>query len=107
MKIYALKTCDTCRSAQKALIAAGHTFEVIDVRADGIGTDDLAAILGAFGDEALNTRSKTWRDLDEAARALPPAELITAHPTVMKRPVIEHEGQWYLGWKEPQKAALL
>ncbi|WP_418152447.1 arsenate reductase family protein [Litorimonas sp. RW-G-Af-16] len=31
MKVYHLKTCDTCRKAIKALQAAGHDPELIDV----------------------------------------------------------------------------
>lgn len=107
MRFFGLKTCDTCRKAQKALSAAGHQFEVIDVRADGLSDADRAAILEQFGAAALNTRSTTWRGLSEAERAGNPADLLAAHPTLMKRPVIERDGQWHQGWSKDVQAALL
>ncbi len=107
MRFFGLKSCDTCRKALKALAAAGLTPQVIDVRADGIAPADQAAILQAFGTAALNTRSTTWRTLSEAERALPAAELLAAHPTLMKRPVVDAGGQWYQGWSgETQKALM-
>ena len=36
--IYALKSCDSCKKAIKALTAAGHQLEIIDVCADGVRT---------------------------------------------------------------------
>ena len=70
MKFYGLKTCDTCKKAQKALSAAGVSFDVIDVRADGVAEAELQRWLDKVGDEVLvNRRSTTWRGMDEGARA--------------------------------------
>jgi len=107
MRVFALKSCDTCRKALKAMREAGLEPEVIDVRADGVAEADRAAILAAFGDAALNKASTTWRGLDDAEKAQPAAALLTAHPTLMKRPVIEKDGQWYLGWKADVQAAVI
>ena len=104
MRFFGLKTCDTCRKALKAL--AGQEVQVIDVRADGVSDTDRAAIVAAFGTAAINTRSTTWRGLDDAARTLEPEALLAAHPTLMKRPVIEHNGTWYQGWTPATRAAL-
>ncbi|MBO6855073.1 MAG: arsenate reductase [Marivivens sp.] len=107
MRVFALKTCDTCRKALKAMREAGLEPEVIDVRADGVPDADRAAILDAFGEAALNKASATWRGLVEAEKAQPAATLLAAHPTLMKRPVIEKDGQWYLGWKADVQAAVI
>lgn len=107
MHFYGLKTCDTCRKAEKALRAAGYEPKVVDVRADGVPGADLAAFLNRFGEALVNRRSTTWRNLPEDQRALDPAVLLTTHPTLMKRPVIEHDGQLYLGWGKDVQAALL
>jgi len=88
MRFYGLKSCDTCRRALKELRAAGLEPEVVDVRADGLSDADRGAILSVLGAAVLNTRSTTWRGLDEAERAHDPAELLADHPTLMKRPVI-------------------
>ena len=69
LTVYHLKTCDTCRKAIKALGAAGHNLELIDVRADGVPGQALARIEQAVGWKALlNTRSTTWRGLSEAQK---------------------------------------
>jgi arsenate reductase-like glutaredoxin family protein len=106
MRFFGLKTCDTCRKALVALRAAGRDPLGIDVRADGIGAADLQAIVAAFGPGAVNRASATWRGLSEEERALPPDALIARHPTVMKRPVINDDGRWHLGWDAGVRAAI-
>jgi arsenate reductase-like glutaredoxin family protein len=98
MRIFALKSCDTCRKAILALKAAGHEPQVIDIRADGIDPADLARIITTFGDKAVNRASTTWQGLGDEERALPVHELLARHPTLMKRPVIDADGQWTIGW---------
>ena len=112
MIFYGLKTCDTCRKAQKELRAAGLDFDVIDVRADGVSADKLRTWASAEDwKKFLNTRSTTWRNLPEGdkdsvdeAKAI---TLMTAHPTLIKRPVIEVGSHIYVGWNAETKAALL
>jgi len=104
MRVFSLKTCDTCRKALKAL--ADQSPTVIDVRADGIDAQDQAAMIEAFGEKVLNTRSTTWRNLSDEERAQDPAILLAQHPTLMKRPVIEIDGAWYQGWTPATKAAV-
>jgi arsenate reductase-like glutaredoxin family protein len=104
MRFFGLKTCDTCRKALRSL--ADEKVDVIDVRADGVSDADRAAILDAFGAGALNTRSTTWRGLSQDEKAQDPAVLLAAHPTLMKRPVIEKNGAWYQGWTPATRAAI-
>ncbi len=111
MIFYGLKTCDTCRKAQKALRDAGKEFEVIDVRADGVSADKLREWVGKTDwKKLLNTRSTTWRNLDagdkdavDAARAI---ALMVANPTLIKRPVIELNGDVLVGWTADVQKAL-
>lgn len=107
MIVYGIKACDTCRKAVKALAAAGHPAELVDIRATPLGDADRARFLAAFGDDLINRRSTTWRGLPEAERAAPAAVLLAAHPTLMKRPVIDTGGALYLGWDASVKGALL
>ena len=104
MRFFGLKTCDTCRKALKALAEAGITPEVIDVRADGVDASDRAAMVAAFGDKVINRASTTWRGLSEAEREAAAADLIAAHPTLIKRPVIEVDGTWHQGWSKTVQA---
>ncbi|MEL7212904.1 MAG: ArsC/Spx/MgsR family protein [Pseudomonadota bacterium] len=106
MRVYGLKTCDTCRKTLKLLNEAGHSVTVIDVRADGVPRADLERFYEAFGDALVNTRSTTWRGLSEAERAEDPIALLEAHPTLMKRPVIEAD-TLYLGWGKDVQVKLI
>lgn len=107
MIVYSLKSCDTCRKALRELRAAGHDPQVIDVRADGVPPADLARFMAAFGDDLVNRRSTTWRGLSEDERGAEPLELLARHPTLMKRPVTDVDGQLFLGWGADVCAALL
>ncbi|SFA79908.1 arsenate reductase [Poseidonocella pacifica] len=102
MIIYGLKTCDTCRKARRALPSAAFA----DVRDDGVPSAVLQRAIARFGDALINRRSTTWRELSEAERALPVEALISAHPTVMKRPLIDDGEGLHLGWDPQTKAAL-
>ena len=102
MKLYGLKNCDTCRKALKALPDA----LLIDVRSDGVPVQLLQVAYAQFDAALLNTRSTTWRGLNETERARPALELLVDHPALMKRPLIESDGALYLGWTKEVQAAL-
>ena len=102
MRLYGLKTCDTCRKALKVL----ENAEFVDVRAEGVPQDVLERAYAEFGGALVNTRSTTWRGLSEAERQKEPISLLQAHPTLMKRPLIEADGKLYLGWGKDVQAAL-
>jgi arsenate reductase len=104
MRVYGIKSCDTVRKAMRALSAAGHAPELVDIRAEGIEPADMQRFCAAFGEALVNKRSTTWRGLSEAERAQDPIALISAHPTLMKRPVIEADGRLTLGWDKSVQA---
>ena len=102
MQLFGIKTCDTCRKAAKALDVVMR-----DIRAEPLEASEISRFLAEFGSDLVNKRSTTWRNLDEADRTRTPQELLADHPTLMKRPVIEKDGQLYLGWGAAVQAALL
>lgn len=106
MKLYGLKACDTCRAAMKALQGTGRDVEFVDVRQTPLSPEQLALFLEAFGEALVNRRSTTWRGLSEEERAASPVALLAAHPTLMKRPVIEAKGRLFLGWNDDTRVAL-
>ena len=112
MKIYALSNCDTCRKAVKALRGAHDGVEVVDIRKDGLDTEDIARIVDAVSWEAaLNRRSTTWRALDEPDKerldAVKAVNLIATHPTLMKRPVVTDGERYTVGWKDEAQGVWL
>jgi len=105
VRIYGLKSCDTCRKALKALTEAGRSPDFVDLRATPVEEERLVRWLDLFGAEALiNRRSTTWRGLGEAERKGPPLDLMRAHPTLIKRPVIEDGETVTLGWDAQARA---
>ena len=107
MILYGIPTCDTCNKALKALEAAGRTVAFRDVRAQPLSEAERLRFVAEFGDEIVNRASTTWRGLGDFAKAMEPEDQIAAHPTLMKRPVIEAGGRLYLGWGDEVQAALL
>ena len=102
MQIYGLKSCDTCRKA----LAAHPQAVLVDLRRDGLPQAVLAQAIAGFGAALVNRRSTTWRGLDAAAQALPTEDLIRAHPSVMKRPlIVAADGSLRLGWGKAQLEA--
>ncbi len=94
IRLYGLASCDSCRKARKTLEANGQSFEFHDLRADGLKRPTLERWAAALGWEALlNRRSTTWRMLSDTDKADLNAEkalnLLLAHPTLVKRPVVE------------------
>jgi arsenate reductase len=109
-RVYGLKNCDTCKKAVKALQANSIVHEFIDIRAEADLADRVPVWLKAVGAKALiNTRSTTWRGLDEDQRARvesDPAALLVENPTLIKRPVIEQGERIMVGWTADVQKAL-
>lgn len=115
MKFYGLKNCDTCRKALKDIAASGREVEVIDVREAGLSQSTIKGWIDEVGVETLvNRRSTTWRGLsaEEKETAMGDrggkagaASVLAANPTLIKRPVIEHDGTITVGWTAAQQKA--
>ena len=111
MKLYGLKNCDSCKKALKALQSveqsSGQAVEFIDLRATPVVAEQLQKWLDEHGDAVLvNRKSTTWRGLDDHARQQPVLALLAAHPTLIKRPVIETGDNSFIGWTADVRAAL-
>jgi arsenate reductase-like glutaredoxin family protein len=106
MVIYGISTCDTCKAAQRTLVRAGHQVSFRDVRAAPLTEAEIARFVGEFGDRLVNRQSATWRSFSDFLKASDTEAQIAAQPTVMKRPLIEHEGRLWLGWDKDIEAAL-
>lgn len=107
MILYGIPTCDTCKKAMKALQAAGRDVAFRDIRAQPLSAAEIDTIITEFGDRAINKQSTTYRGFNEFLKASEPEAQIAAQPAVMKRPVIEADGKFYLGWDDAVQTALL
>jgi arsenate reductase (glutaredoxin) len=107
MILYGISTCDTCKKALKALQAAERDVTFRDIRAQPLSEAEIDTIVTEFGDRAINKQSTTYRGFSDFLKASEPEAQIAAQPAVMKRPVIEADGKFYLGWDDAVQAALL
>ncbi|WP_395004320.1 arsenate reductase family protein [Cypionkella sp.] len=107
MILYGIPTCDTCKKAIKALQTAGHEVTFRDVRANPLSEAAIDKIVQEFGDLAVNKQSTTYRAFNDFLKVSDPEAQIAAQPAVMKRPVIEADGRWFLGWDDKVQTALL
>ena len=95
MLIYGLKNCDKCRAARKVLL--NSVF--VDLRENPFPKMEICRLVENYGDDIVNKKSTTWRSLTEADRQLTTTDLLEAHPTLFKRPIIkDSEGHYTFGW---------
>ncbi|MFN3972428.1 MAG: arsenate reductase family protein [Gemmobacter sp.] len=106
MILYGISTCDTCKRAIKTLTAAGKEVTFRDIRAAPLSEAEIDRLVGEFGDRLINRQSTTYRAFSDFLKASDPEAQIAAQPTVMKRPVIETDGRFWLGWDAATEAAL-
>ena len=107
MILYGLNTCDTCKKAQKALTLAGHSVTFRDIRTEPLTPAEIGEFIGAFGDRIINRASTTWRGLSDWMKVSEADAQLAAHPALMKRPVIRHQGSLTLGWEADVQTRLL
>jgi arsenate reductase len=95
LTFHGIASCDSCRKARKWLDAHGVVYRVHDLREDGLDIQTLERWSDRVDwQELLNTKSLTWRRLPEVDRANVTRDrafaLMLDHPTLVKRPVLEH-----------------
>jgi arsenate reductase len=111
--VYGIPACGTVRKAQAWLAARGVAFEAVDMRATPPDRGRVARWVGAFGRAALvNTSGGSYRALKaERGPALDGwtvdawIDAFTADPMLIKRPVVEVDGEpAIVGWNQTDDA---
>ncbi len=96
--LYGISNCDTVKKARAWFAGRGATVKFHDFKREGVPAESLAAWIAALGHEALlNRKGTTWRELSAAEQAgvidaASAARLLIAHPSLIKRPVVEWPG---------------
>lgn len=102
-KLYGIKNCDTVKKARVWLEQHNVAYQFHDYKVDGISLE----LLNRFGENSgwevlLNKRSTTWRELSDAQKtdlnADSALQLLLAHPTLIKRPVLESGNTFIIGF---------
>lgn len=104
VELYGIPNCDTVKKARAWLDANGIAYAFHDYKKEGADPARLAKWAEAVGWEPLlNRAGTTFRKLDEAERAdidtAKALALMAAHPSLIKRPVVEYRGGLLVGFK--------
>ena len=100
---YGIPNCDTVKKARAWLDARGIGYTFHDYKKEGADPGKLREWVAAKGWETvLNRRGTTFRQLAEADKAGLDADkavaLMQAHPSAIKRPVVEYPGGLLVGF---------
>ena len=110
--IYGIKNCDTMKKARAWLDQRGIAYAFHDYKAAGIEANRLEVWTQRLGWQALLNRAGTTfrklpetdrQDLDEAKAVA----LMLAHPSLIKRPVLEVAEHLLVGFKPADYEAAL
>ena len=105
--VFGIKNCDTVKKAQRWLDSHEISDEFCDLRDQRPTPDMIRNWIDHIGlDTLVNRRSTTYRQLPaEQQQSTDKDAWVTAieqQPTLIKRPLLAHGGQFYCGFKEEQ-----
>ncbi|MXV50935.1 ArsC family reductase [Pedobacter sp. HMF7647] len=113
MIVYGIKNCNTVKKALDWLSANNIQYEFHDFKKSGAPEEKLKEWIDKVGWEPLvNKRGTTWKQLDPAVQQTVNNEqaaikLMQEKTSVIKRPVIERDGNIILGFDEEQYKSVL
>ena len=107
IQLYGIPNCDTVRKARKWLDAEGIDYAFHDYKKDGVDPEMLERVADRVSWEVLlNRRGTTFRKLDEADKADMTRDkalaLMQAHPSLIKRPVVEKGERVLVGFTQTE-----
>ena len=102
--LYGIRNCDTMKKAWTWLDDHGVAYDFHDFKKQGIDRERLEAWVAKLGWEVLLNRSgTTFRKLPDADRADLTAakaiDLMLAQPSMIKRPVLDADGELIVAFK--------
>jgi Spx/MgsR family transcriptional regulator len=106
LRVYGIPNCDTVKKARAWLDARGVSYEFVDFKKVPPPEALIARWIATLGrDRVVNRRGTTWRGLppDVQARADTDAgavAVLSAHPSTIKRPVVDTGEALIIGFDE-------
>ena len=109
--LFGIPNCDTVKKARVWLDAHAIAYTFHDYKRSGADPAKLAAWCDAKGWETvLNRAGTTFRKLPDADKAeliqAKAIALMMAQPSMIKRPIVEHDGGLLVGFKPDEWAAV-
>lgn len=110
--VYGIPNCDTVKKARAWLDARGIAYAFHDYKKLGADPAKLAQWQAQAGwDKVINRSGPTFRKLPEAERdeldAARAVAVMLAHPSCIRRPIVEHPGGLLVGFKPAEWEAAL
>ncbi|WP_343313651.1 ArsC family reductase [Brucella sp. BE17] len=107
--IYGIKNCDTMKKARIWLEDHGVDYLFHDYKKDGLDAATLDRFLKTIAwEQLLNRAGTTFRKLPEEIRtdvdATQARVLMLEQPSMVKRPVLQQDGKFMVGFKPDQYA---
>ncbi|MFK7839557.1 MAG: ArsC family reductase [Bdellovibrionales bacterium] len=109
--IYGIKNCDTMKKAFVWLNGQTISYEFHDYKKQGVDEKILNQAINEHGwENVINKRGTTWRNLpDRVKETMDNTKAINiAHEnsSIIKRPLLLHNGQTHLGFKSETYAEI-
>lgn len=104
LTLHGITNCDTVKKARVWLATHKVEFAFHDFRKEGVTAEMLTRWMGGAGwDRLINRAGTTFKALPQADKQDLTQEkalaLMTAHPALIKRPVLEGRGLLVVGFK--------
>lgn len=101
--IYGIPNCDSIKKARQWFDSHAVAYTFIDVRQDAPSREQLGHWMACVGAKLLiNKRSTTWKNMNASEqRETEQGDTLAVllhHPTLIKRPVLEHAGDVIVGF---------
>lgn len=106
MTIYGIKNCDSVKKAVKYMKNAELEYNFVDFKLTPVDDEKISSWLAHQSiDKLFNTRSTTYRNLKLKELGLSDeekAEWLAKENLLIKRPVIEHDGEVLVGFNQDE-----
>ena len=105
-KVYGIPNCSSVKKALKSFKENEVDVVFHDFKKHGVNAQLLDEWMQSVPeDQLLNRKGTTWRNLDEHLKHMAETRegvkaLLLEHPTLIKRPVVEYEGELTVGQTE-------
>ena len=103
--LYGISNCDTVKKARHWLDQRGLAYQFHDFKKEGLDDALLRAWVAQLGWETLlNRRGTSWRKVPETIREqideAGAIRLMLQNPSLIKRPLLEQQGRYLVGFEE-------
>ena len=110
--LYGISKSDTIKKTRKWFSDQDLDYQFHDYKKSGCSPELIKQFLKNFSyQELINTRGTTWRKLTESVKTSlnenSAIKLMSEQPSIIKRPLIKAESNWFLGFDENRLSHLI